>query len=282
MKLTTTLTCRDHTSLLISEFSPENPPLGTIVIASAFGVNQSFYWPMAEFFVKQGYKVLCFDYRGTGDNESLTREDFELSEWGTQDIEGVLRYAISKTDQVYFIGHSIGGQLLALAPSSEQLKSAVFVAASAPYWKRWPRLADGLKIRVNIGFILPIVSRIYSPFPADKFGLGNQNLPSKAVQQWAKWMSKPNYLLDPSFGLDCSRFYSMQIPILSYAFSDDALAPKENINHLLRQFHEADCELKLVKPKDVDAKHIGHTGMFKAKFESTLWKETFEFLTAHN
>ncbi|WP_197472517.1 hypothetical protein, partial [Oleiphilus sp. HI0067] len=63
---------------------------------------------------------------------------------------------------------------------------------------------------------------------------------------------------------------------------DDALAPKENINHLLRQFHEADCELKLVKPKDVDAKHIGHTGMFKAKFESTLWKETFEFLTAHN
>lgn len=250
------------------------------MIASAFGVAQSFYWPLAEYLSEQGYTAYCLDYRGTGSNEGIERDVFCLSEWATQDIEAVLCNAFKTEQPVHFIGHSVGGQILGLAPSSIKLTSAIFIAASAPYWKRWPRLADGLKIRVNAGFILPLVSKLYTRFPSQKFGLGNQDLPSDAVRQWADWMGKPDYLFDESFGLNCSAYKEMNIPILSLAFSDDLLAPIENINHLLRFFEAADCNIKQIKPKDIGAKHIGHTGFFKEKFKDSLWQDALYFIKA--
>jgi len=207
--------------------------------------------------------------------------NFQLSDWGSLDLEAVLAQALTHKLPVHLIGHSIGGQILGLAKSSTHLSSAVFVAASSPYWRRWPRLADGLKVRVNVGIILPLVSRFYKAFPAQKFGLGNQDLPPKAVQDWAKWMSKPDYLFDISFKLDTSAYRQISCPILSLGFKDDALAPMVNINHLLLQFKQADCTTKCITPKSVDAKHIGHTGFFKPRFEENLWQEASDFLRAN-
>lgn len=277
MKSTLTITCSDKRQLEITQFKPESP-IGSVVIASAFGVAQSFYWPLAEYLSNQGYTTYCFDFRGTGVNESLLSEPFCLSEWASQDIEAVLGKALETEQPVHLIGHSVGGQIMGLAPSSKKLTSAIFIAASAPYWKRWPRLADGLKIRVNAGFILPLVSKLYTRFPTQKFGLGNQDLPPDAVRQWAKWMSKPNYLFDASFGLDCSAYKEMQIPIISIAFSDDLLAPIENISHLLRYFENAECSIKHIKPTEIGAKHIGHTGFFKERFKDTLWQDVLYFM----
>jgi predicted alpha/beta hydrolase len=277
MKSSLIVTCPDQRQLKVTQFKPDTSS-GSIVIASAFGVAQSFYWPLAEYLSEQGYTVYCFDFRGTGSNEDMISDVFCLSEWATQDLETVLCKALGTEQPVHLIGHSVGGQILGLAPSSKKLKSAIFIAASAPYWKRWPRLADGLKIRVNAGFILPLVSKLYARFPSQKFGLGNQDLPSNAVRQWASWMGKPDYLFDESFGLNCSAYKEMNIPILSLAFSDDLLAPLENINHLLRYFENADCTIKQIKPKEIGAKHIGHTGFFKEKFKDPLWQDALYFL----
>ena len=281
MHSTKTLTCSDGYSLAISQFS-QDAPKGIIVLTSAFGVSQDYYWPMAEFLVKQGFSAYCFDFRGTGSNSKTLPVDFKLADWGSLDLEAVLAEALTHQLPVHVIGHSIGGQLLGLAPSSKQLTSTIFVASSSPYWKRWPRLADGLKVRVNVGMILPLVSRFYKAFPAQKFGLGNQDLPPKAVQDWAKWMSKPDYLFDPSFGLDVSNYNELSFPILSLGFKDDALAPMVNIHHLMLQFQQADCTTKCITPKSVDAKHIGHTGFFKPRFESSLWPQVIDFFEDHS
>lgn len=276
MQSTQHLTCTDGYQLAVTLFA-HNAPKGIVVLTSAFGVSQDYYWPMAEFLVKRGFSVYCFDFRGTGNNSAPLPDDFGLDDWGSKDLEAVISKALTEKLPVHMIGHSIGGQLLGLAPSSTKLASALFVAASAPYWKRWPRLADGLKVRINVGVILPFVSRFYKAFPAQKFGLGNQDLPPKAVQDWAKWMSKPNYLFDPSFELDCSAYKEIDFPILSLGFKDDALAPMSNINHLLLAFKQAQCTTKSIAPKTVDAKHIGHTGFFKPRFEPTLWQEATNF-----
>lgn len=277
MKTSLTVHCQDNSDLAVTQFKAESPT-GCIIIASAFGIAQSFYWPLAEYLSEQGYTTYCFDYRGTGENEDLEKGAFCLSTWATQDLEAVIASALEHPLPVHFIGHSVGGQILGLAPSSKKLTSATFIAASAPYWKRWPRLADGLKIKVNAGVILPLVSKLYSRFPSKKFGLGNQDLPPSAVRQWAKWMSKPDYLFNEEFGLNCSAYREMDIPILSLAFKDDLLAPLENINHLLRFFESADCEIKQIKPSDVGAKHIGHTGFFKEKFKDSLWLDALYFM----
>ncbi|KZZ67045.1 hypothetical protein A3765_19040 [Oleiphilus sp. HI0130] len=94
-------------------------------------------------------------------------------------------------------------------------------------------------------------------------------------------MRKPNYLFDDIFGLDCSAYKEIDIPILSLAFSDDLLAPLENINHLLGFFETADCTVKQIKPKDIGAKHIGHTGFFKEKFKDSLWQNTLGFISTN-
>lgn len=282
------VTCEDSYELKASVFlSKSNSVKGTVVIASALGVSQTYYAAFANFLSDSGFHAISFDYRGTGLSIDTQKEKLvSLAAWGQQDIDAVFKYALenesfqfeSKQLPIHLIGHSIGGQVLGLAKRSLALSSACFVACSAPHWSRWQSKAAMKMLFLSYGF-LPLMSKLSKTFPAQKVGLGNMPLPSKVVSEWAKWMRDTEYVFNKKLGLDLSIYSSLTMPILSYGFSDDDLAPEVNIKYLLQNFSGATVKHRQVTPEDVGAKRIGHTGFFKDKFAGNMWSDFVGFIS---
>lgn len=277
------LSASDGYPLGITMF-PALRPRKLLIISSALAVPKAFYYPFARYLASRDITAICFDYRGCGD--SVAPEDpfhVELKDWGQKDIEAVIRFAMGLRDQnpgipIHFLGHSIGGQLVGLAPSSIHLSTLVLVAASAPHWRRWAFPAN-LKMLLISRALIPIASSFSSQFPSRLVGLGRMDVPSRVTSQWSRWMSKPAYFLDPVFQIDSSPFTALSNRLLALGFADDPLAPASNIHALLSFFPETAQEFCLVRPEQTGLGPLGHVGFFRSHFRDTLWSATVEWLS---
>ena len=256
-------------------------PEAVLIIAPAVAAPQTLYRHFAAFMAGQGVDCITFDYRGTAN--SLAKNSpyrIQLEDWGKQDIETIIRLArTSYADKtpVHLLGHSIGGQLLGLAPSSKELSRIVHIAVSAPYWRRWP-LKMSLKMLLLGKAIIPLLSAFRAKFPSNVLGLGKINVPSSATRQWARWMSRPEYLFDPVFKLDLTGYQQLDQPLLAIGFSDDELAPPINIDALLDQFPEAQITREQIDVPGLGVGPAGHAGFFKARFQDSLWQKVADWL----
>lgn len=256
-------------------------PGAVLIIAPAVAAPQTLYRHFATFMAGQGIDCITFDYRGTG--ESLAGNSpyrIQLEDWGRQDIEAIIRLArASYADQtpIHLLGHSIGGQLLGLARSSQALSRIVHIAVSAPYWRRWPRPMS-LKMLLLGKAIIPLLSAFRAQFPSHLLGLGTMKVPSSAVRQWARWMSRPDYLFDPAIKLDLSGYQQLNQPLLALGFSDDELAPPVNIDALLDHFPNALITREQIDVTGLGAGPVGHSGFFKSRFRDNLWQSVSDWL----
>ncbi|MCF6248425.1 MAG: alpha/beta fold hydrolase, partial [Desulfobacula sp.] len=134
--------CQDKTQISGTQFSPNiKNPDGIVIISAAIGVGQAFYHEFARFLCEHKFCVITFDYRGTGDSRTSSYNiPLKLEDWAIQDMDAVITHAATLTgsDHIFLAGHSIGGQLFSLAEQSKNLTGVILIAASFPYWKRWP------------------------------------------------------------------------------------------------------------------------------------------------
>lgn len=275
--------CSDKTPIVTTLYDSATPK-GTIIIASAIGVKQDYYARLAVFLSENSFNVITFDYRATGESQSEKNGVAlcsQLSDWGEKDIEAVIEFSEGRGLPVYFIGHSIGGQILGLSKSAVNLKKIIFIASSAPYWRRWA-FPDNIKILLTANVVFPFISYIRSDFPTKSLGLGNQNIPSTLIRQWAKWMSASDYLFSEKFNLNLSGYQEITQDLLSIGFTDDNLAPENNIRELLSFFPNSNSDVKLIDPKEVNASKIGHVGFFNDKFKHNLWEDILLWLKQEN
>lgn len=278
------LTCDDGYPLTATVY--DGASAGDIlIIAPALAAPQGFYQAFARYLAGRGFACITFDYRGTGDSiAEQSPFNIKLEDWGRLDVEAIIRFAESLDETqsvsrpIHFLGHSIGGQLVGLAPSSERLSKIAHVAVSAPYWRRWP-FPGNLRMLAAAKVLIPFWSVFRQQFPSQRVGLGTIPVPASTVRQWAKWMGRPDYFFDPRFGLDLSVFSKLKQPLLALGFSDDGLAPQANIEHLLRQFPNADITRQWIDPKELGQRSIRHAGFFKERFRETLWQSTADWLS---
>ena len=59
--------------------SDTKPIKGQIVIASAMGVAQDYYQPMAHWLTEQGFGVLTFDCRGMGESKHKRMKEYHCN-----------------------------------------------------------------------------------------------------------------------------------------------------------------------------------------------------------
>ena len=260
--------CKDAYPLSMTLFEPGKKHKGTVVIAGAIGVSQTYYERFASYLAEQGHLAITFDYRGTGQSDEPLPV-VALKEWGEQDIDAAIQLALSYEKPVYFIGHSIGGQLVGFAPLAEKLDSMIFVAASAPYWKRWA-FPENTKMLFTSTVLLPSFASMTDDFPTRRFGLGNIDVPSQAILEWASWMRQPNYLFDEKFKLGTEGYGALRQRILSLGFEDDHMAPRKNVEHLLKFFPNCFPILKMVGKESVGDQSIGHTGSSETSLKTNF------------
>lgn len=256
-----------------------------VVFGPALGVPRRLYHPLMRYLATRGYACLVFDYRGTGDS-TLTRElsaDVHLTHWAERDLEAALLEAERRfsPERLALVGHSISGQILGLAPSSERLKAVILVGSTVARPALYPypfRL--GLWLLWSV--IIPLSCRGAGWFPARRLGMSSVDVPKQIMGWWARWARGSDYLFSPEFGLDTSRYQRLSSPLLAVDLSDDSYAPQRPVDALTDHFTAARTERMHVHVPGLGVGPVGHFGFFRDRVRDALWRPVVDWLDAQS
>ncbi len=257
----------------VTQFIPETIPKGLVVISSATGVKQTLYFKIATYLEQHNFAVYTFDYSGIGASklQSLKKFNTSASLWATNDLEAVIQYAKKNhtATKLCLMGHSIGGQLIGLAPSSKEADGILLVAGQTGFWKLWSGLGKW-KMCMTWYVLIPVLTKLFGYFPGKKIG-ASEDLPKDMALEWRTWCCSPNYLFDHVSNAEQS-YSAIKCPIYSYSAQDDNYAPKVTVDWLTNQFKGQKAIRKHLIPKEVGISKIGHFGYFRSKNKASIWE----------
>lgn len=248
-----------------------------VVVSGATGVHQRYYARFAAWLASEGATVITFDYRGIGESRPFRLRGFEarVRDWGEHDLEGVLRFASEAFPRraLRLVGHSVGGQLLGLAPSVARASGVMTVASQSGYWGHWPLPTKVAFAGLWYG-LMPLTSSLVGYFPG-KLGVG-EDLPRGVAQEWARWCRSAGYFTD--HGVSPDGFARLRAPVLAFSFTDDPYAPKPAVDWLHGLLSSASVERAHLAPGDLGVRAVGHFGFFRDSFRDSLWTAARDFL----
>lgn len=240
----------------------------------AMGVTQSYYRSFASWLATQGYLVATFDYSGIGLSRSgaLRHSDVTITDWAEIDcaamVEAVSARAAGKP--FYWIGHSLGGQILGLVPNLEQVTKVVTIACGSGYWLE---NVPAVKWRVwwLWYFVVPVSIRLFGYFPGKRLRKVG-DLPGGVMSQWRNWCLNPEYMIGVEGEGIREKYRSVITPITSFSFTDDEMMSEKNIESLHGFYTGSRIAMNRIAPEDVGTTSIGHFGFFKTRFKKSLWE----------
>lgn len=247
--------------------------LHILVIASATGVKQSFYKKFAAYISSFGVTVITFDYVGIGQSldTHIRKHKNNVSDWGEKDLEAVIQYTSRRYTgfTLTMLGHSIGGQLIGLAPSAILAKKIILVGTQSGYWKFWKGF-NKIKMWATWYILFPALTKIFGYMPSKKIS-GMENLPGNVARQWSLWGRNSKYLFAyiPEHN---HYFYKINCPISSFSIEDDDYAPLEAVIWFTKHYSAGENKIIQLRPADFGVKRIGHFGIFSERFENSLWQ----------
>lgn len=260
-----------------ADIDPNGP---VVLITPATGVKRRFYDKYARFLAENGLATVSFDYRGIGESRPCTLRGFEasLQDWAVKDIAGAIDWIVAqrRPRRLLVVGHSIGGQLIGLAPNNDRVDAMLAVAAQSGYWGLWSGSRKYFMWFLWHAF-MPGLTWVFSYFPSKKLGL-SEDLPRGVAKQWAFWGRHPHYIVDDQGNPIRKSFLSFSGSIRSYSFADDIDAPRVAVENLLQLYENATRELNHLRPPDLGVDGIGHFGFFREQFRPSLWTESTEWL----
>lgn len=243
-----------------------------IIVCPAVGAPQYYYRAFARYASKYSdFDVVTFDYSGIGKSlhEPIRRDRTNMSEWGSRDLQGIIRWADARYDKICLIGHSVAGQIFPKSKKNGRVLAAYFVGSQSAYHGHW----KGIWWFYVVFFwylLLPIATFFYGRLPGWTIG-GDVSLPKYAAKEWRRWGIHPMGILqdDPKAIL---QFENVAIPAHFLNIEDDKLfAPVAATQALMNQYKNATTTYQFIKPGDLRLKKIGHFGFFKKKNAERLW-----------
>jgi predicted alpha/beta hydrolase len=270
----------DGYSLAATLFVPDREGDSVAVLSAGMGIPRGFYGRYASYLASRGVAVLTFDYRGVGGSRParLRRFHATATDWGAKDLSGAIEWSADRFARVAAIGHSLGGQLIGLAPSNPRLARILFIASQSAYWRHWDSPRKVLLLAMW-STALPATAAALGMFPGRALGLG-EDVPEHVMREWSAWCRSPHYNAGPPGGSRRAGFARVTAPIHAYSFSDDWYAPRRAVDALLASYPSARSEHRHVAPPDLGLSRLGHFGFFREGPTKALWAETADWLAA--
>lgn len=264
----------DGHEIVATEFKPVYANQKTILINSATGLRQGYYRAIAQYLAQKGYTVYTYDYRSIGKSKQLPVKSYDISfsDWGQKDFPAVARFVKGRNpgSHLFLIGHSVGGNCLGLSEVSNEFTGIITVASHHGYWKH---NSFGLKILniLKFAILMPLLTLIFGYCPTRLLGLGD-NLSKKVAREWAiSCLNKRSILSALDKAAD--HFASIERPMLMISIEGDSIASPNGVDALAREgYKRARVTRKHISKMDAGGKNIGHVGLFKKEFQSSLWE----------
>ncbi|MEO4048967.1 alpha/beta fold hydrolase [Pseudomonas sp. CAU 1711] len=254
-------------------YRPPGDARGAVLIVPAMGVEQRFYEAFARWLAEHGYLAVTFDYVGMGlsRNGSLRALDVDVIGWGRHDCSVMLDAVVEAAGElpVYWIGHSLGGQILPFVQGSERIRRAFTIATGSGYWRENTR---SLRHKAWLLWycVAPLVTPLAGYFPGRRLGMVG-DLPRGVIRQWRRWCLNPEYSVGAEGAEVRAAYSAVRTPITSISFTDDEMMSRRNTESLHGFYRSAPQTAKRIAPQDIGAKRIGHFGFFRNQFADSLW-----------
>lgn len=268
-----TLTADDGRALSARLHAPSGDARASVVIHGATATPRRYYDRFARWLAGRGLRVLTYDYRGVGGSRQgpLRGDDATLRDWGERDAVAAVRWLreVFPGEPVVMVGHSFGGQALALSDALHDVAGAVMVGVQFGYRGHWPTAARA-GLGAYWGAVFPMAVALYGYVPGWA-GL-REDLPGGVAREWARWCLLPGYLLDAVPGAR-ERLARFDRPVLFYSFSDDRYAPRGAVRAWLDAASAARVTHRHLTPHAAGVEELGHFGFFRPDAGASLWPE---------
>lgn len=256
-------------------FAPGQSPRGAVIVAPAMGVGQDYYADFANWLALHGYAAVTFDYRGMGHSRRGSLRGFraDIFDWARLDCAAAAEALTQRFPAVplYWIGHSLGGQIIPFCPQQARLTKAITVGTGSGYWREnvWT-----LKSYVWWLWyvIVPLTLPLFDYFPGRRLKKVG-DLPRGVMAQWRRWCLDREYAVGAEGDAVRRQYAAVTAPIVSLSFTDDEFMSARNTASLHGFFTGARRTMKRIAPQDIGVRRIGHFGFFRHRFADTLWAQ---------
>lgn len=276
------LAMQNGSALVLRLFEPASAPRAAVIIPSAMGVAQNYYARFAEWLSGQGFLVATFDYRGIGLSapSQLRGYDMNIINWATEDCAAAIDFVKAKLPDapLYWIGHSLGGQLIGLIPNRDRIDRVLTIATGSGYWREnaW---ATKRYVWWLWFVIAPLAVRVAGYFPGKRLRKVG-DLPRGVIEQWRRWCLSREYVVSAEGAEVRQAYASVRTPMLAVFFTDDEMMSAKGIRSLHGLYANAPVEYRRIAPEEIGVRRIGHFGFFRPQFERTLWPLAPQWLSA--
>jgi predicted alpha/beta hydrolase len=273
-----TLKGRDGFPLAATLFEPAQAR-ANLVLCGALAVPRSFYVRFARAMAESGLRVLSFDYRGVGGSEPDRLAGFraDLEDWAELDTPAALDFVRHHYGEqpTFALGHSFGGQVLAIDEASRATLAGAFLVTSQSGFYGTFRGRGRLLAQLFWFGLLPLATRTFDYLPG-WVGLG-ADIPRGVAEQWAGWCKSEDYFLSthPHYGRALAAFTQ---PLHAVSFTDDWYAPRRNVDWLLARYSQAELSHEHLAPRDLGVAEVGHFGFFSSRLGEKLWPRVNSFV----
>jgi predicted alpha/beta hydrolase len=267
------ITVETGATLVLRIFESPEAPRAAVIIPSAMGVVQHYYARFAEWLASKGFLVATFDYRGVGLSAPSSLRGFEIDivDWARQDCAAVIDFIKGRLPPapLYWVGHSLGGQLLGLIPNRHLIDRVLTIATGNGYWRE-----NSWQTRRFVWWLwygaVPLAMSVAGYFPGKRLRKVG-DLPRGVMAQWRRWCLNREYVVGAEGEAVRRDYASIRTPMLSLSFTDDEMMSARGIRSLHALYANAPVAYRRIGPGEVGVHRIGHFGFFLAQFEQTLW-----------
>ena len=254
-------------------FTPPSTIRAAVLIAPAMGTPQTYYADFANWLAERGFLTITFDYRGTGLSRRGSLRGFraDLMDWARLDCTAMIEVAADRSGALplYWIGHSLGGQIFPFVPNSGRVEKFITVATGSGYWRE--NAAPLRRVAWWLWFVAaPLSLRLCGYFPGRRLRKVG-DLPYGVMRQWRSWCLNPEYAVGAEGEHARGAYSAISAPVLSLSFTDDEFMSARNTESLHGQFSGSSVTLKRIAPAEIGVSRIGHFGFFRPRFAATLW-----------
>jgi len=278
---TLTLHTADGHTLAARCFQPVGGVVNrVVVIATALGVPQMFYWDHARWLTQHGCAVITFDWRGMGLSAPKVLRGYraDLLDWAERDAPAVMAEAARRFPGVpiSWFGHSMGGILFGAMPPHSAVDRVVTIAAGHGH-RDW--LARPLRYYVGLLWhvAMPWSIRRHGYFAGRRLrAVGD--MPAGVALQWRRWALHPDFVVSHSAQVR-EAYASVRTPMTVVMLTDDTLATGDGVRRHHAHYTQAPQTHVRLRPRDHGVHRVGHFDFFRASCSQALWPQALHWLT---
>ena len=261
-------------SVAATFYAPSGEGKGSVLLVCAMGVNQDYYRALAVWLADKGYLAATFDFFGTGRSlrGELRDADVNILQWAQADCGAMIEAlcALFPGKPLFWIGHSLGAQILPFTPNWAKVSKAIFVASGSGYWREHPP-ALRRRARILWFFVVPVLVGLLGYFPGRRLRMIG-DLPAGVMRQWRRWCMDPQYAVGAEGPWARERYAAVTTELTSLSFTDDEFMSARNTASLESFYVQAPKSIKRIAPEQIGVARIGHFGFFREQFRDSLWE----------